>query len=310
MIVVLGSFDGFHKGHQTLFREAKNMAIRKRTNWCLITFTPHPQILFSSENARLLFLEKEKRIISRYLGIPNIISIPFDKTLASLAPEAFLEQITARYSISGIVVGDNFKFGRQRTGNIDFLNSYAVRNNITFSHVPPLQVSGNTISSTMIRGLVSCGEVEKVSELLGYDFFISSKVIEGDKRGRRLGYPTANLYRDPHKVVPAEGVYAAVVFNDGKWWPSAVNIGYNPTFGSFEKIRIEAHLLDYMGDLYGKTIHLAFLQKIRGELAFKEIQFLKQQIQEDKELTRQIYEKKMQEKTGYFPAFSNAIIRI
>ncbi len=307
MIVVLGSFDGFHKGHQSLFTEARKLAITSATDWAVMTFAPHPNLIFSPEKARLLFTEEEKTVISRYLDIPQVIIIPFNERLANLQPEQFLEKISKDYPLSGIVVGDNFKFGRGRTGNIDFLRNYASRKNLSFSHVPTIKISGTIISSTMIRGLVSCGEVMKVADLLGYEFFITGKVIKGDMRGRKLGYPTANLDRDPHKAVPAEGVYASAVFIGAQWWPSAVNIGYNPTFATSEKLRIEAHILNFIGDIYGKTIHVVFLKRLRGELAFKTTEDLRRQICEDSDLARQVYEKQVHEHQDFFSLFSNAL---
>lgn len=307
MIIVLGSFDGFHKGHQSLFTEAIRLASKSGTPWAVMTFSPHPNLFFSPEKAKLLFTEEEKTVISRYLEIPQVITIPFNEKLASLQPEQFLDKISNDFPLTGIVVGDNFKFGRGRTGNIDFLQNYASRKDLFFSHVSPIKVSGTIISSTMIRGLVSCGEVMKVTDLLGYDFFITGKVIKGDMRGRKLGYPTANLYRDPNKAVPAEGVYASAVFMDERWWPSAVNIGYNPTFSTLEKLRIEAHILDFIGDIYGKTIHLAFLKRLRGELAFRTIEELRHQIRNDADLTRRVYENHVHEHQNFFSLFSNAI---
>lgn len=306
MIVVLGSFDGFHKGHQVLLSKARDMATAGGEDWGVLTFSPHPQRFFSPDKAKLLFTEPEKEVISRFLHIPNMIRLAFDKELSELRPEAFLGHIAHRFAISGIVVGDNFRFGRGRTGNIDFLQQYCVRNGIHFTHVPTLSIDHTTISSTMIRGMISCGEVAEAGKLLGYNFFIMGKVIQGDKRGRKLGYPTANLSRTTDKVIPAEGVYSAAVFIKDKWWPSAVNIGSNPTFGELTPVRIEAHLMDFIGNIYDETLSIVFLERIRGELSFGSPGELKYQILEDTRIARSIYEDRYTEDKEFFSRFSLA----
>lgn len=306
MIVVLGSFDGFHKGHQILLSKARDIAIARGEDWGVLTFSPHPQSFFSPDKAKLLFTEPEKEVISRFLDIPEMIRLSFDKELSERRPEAFLDHIAHRFAISGIVVGDNFRFGRGRTGNIDFIHNYCLRKGIHFTHIPTLSIGQTTISSTMIRGLISCGEVVEAARLLGYNFFIMGKVIQGDKRGRKLGYPTANLSRTTDKVIPAEGVYSAAVFIQDKWWPSAVNIGFNPTFGDLSSVRIEAHLMDFIGNIYDQTLTIVFLERIRGELSFATPQDLKYQIMEDTRIARSIYENRYTEDRYFFSRFSVA----
>ena len=306
MIAVLGSFDGFHKGHQSLFSEACRLAEMKDSQWAIITFTPHPQLFFSSDKTKLLFTELEKNIIGKYLGVPCLIRIPFTRHVAELAPEDFLEYIHSRFKLTGIVVGDNFRFGRGRIGTIDFLRNYCVRTGISFSCLPTISVAGITISSTTIRGLVGCGDVEKAEEFLGYPFFMTGKVVKGNSRGHNLGYPTANLHREPYKVIPADGVYAGAVLADGQWKAAAINIGYNPTFGDIDEIRIEAHLLNFKGSLYGSMIHIIFLKKIRGELVFRSAGELEHQIEDDSEKAKQAYRDAIEEIPNFFSCFSKS----
>jgi riboflavin kinase/FMN adenylyltransferase len=306
MIVVLGSFDGFHRGHQVLLSKARNIATARGEDWGVLTFSPHPQSFFAPDKSKLLFTESEKEVISRFLDIPEMIRLPFDKELSERRPEAFLDHIAHRFDISGIVVGDNFRFGRGRTGNIEFLQHYCGRNGISFIHIPTLSTDHTTISSTMIRGLISCGEVVEAAKLLGYNFFIMGKVVQGDKRGRKLGYPTANLSRTTDKVIPAEGVYSAAVFIQDKWWASAVNIGSNPTFGDLSSVRIEAHLMDFIGNIYDENLSIVFLERIRGELSFATPADLRYQITEDTRIARSIYERKYTEDRNFFSRFSEA----
>jgi len=303
MIAVLGSFDGFHKGHQSLFSEADKLAEADHSRWGVVTFSPHPQLFFSPNKVKLLFTELEKDILAQYLEIPQIIRIPFTEEVANLSPESFLEHIHKQFNITGIVVGNNFRFGKGRVGTIDFLRNYCRKTGLAFSCVPTMSIGNTTVSSTMIRGFISCGEVNRAKELLGYFFFMTGKVAAGNRRGRKLGYPTANLCGEPHKVIPAEGVYAGAVLAEGEWKAAAVNVGYNPTFGDIEKIRVEAHMLDFHEDIYSKKIHVVFFEKIRGELTFKSASELERQIAEDSGKAGRIYIKRTEEMPAFFRLF-------
>ncbi|MBN1332284.1 MAG: riboflavin biosynthesis protein RibF, partial [Synergistales bacterium] len=187
------------------------------------------------------------------------------------------------------IVGENFRFGKQRTGNIEYLEYLCRQRGWIFRSLPLIEEKGFPISSTTIRGNISCGNVTKAKELLGYPFFISNRVLHGDKRGRRLGFPTVNILRDPHKVVPSDGVYSGIVVFDRTYRPAAINIGLNPTFSETDSLRIEAHLLDFEGDLYDRDVHLLFLERIRGELSFHSVDDLKYQIREDTEIVREVW---------------------
>jgi len=278
MIIVIGSFDGFHTGHQTLFKEAAILARELGVEWRVLTFSPHPQLLFPVEDKRLLFTEKERESIAKYLSIPGIIKIPFTEKVAGMDPEEFVNNIEKEYRIHGIVVGKNFRFGHKRQGNVDYLALMADRKGWAFRSVDILKQDGNPVSSTMIRGLVSCGLMENALKLLGYPFFIRNSVVAGERRGRLLGYPTANIDVPDQKVIPPDGVYACSVIFKGKIFPAALNIGFNPTFFDVSSVRIEAHLIGFDDNLYGKEINIVFWKKIRGEISFNNIEDLSLQI--------------------------------
>lgn len=310
MISVLGAFDGFHRGHQSLFQTAMSISESTGTKWNILTFSPHPQQFFSGHTSRLLFLENEKAILKHFFSIPEIRYIKFDDELMSLSPESFMEMLAQEHGVSGVIVGDNFRFGKQRTGNIEYLEYICNKKGWIFKSLPLVEENGFAISSTTIRGIISCGNVEKARELLGYPFFIYNKVIHGDKRGRSLGFPTINIFRDPHKVVPADGVYTGLVIFDGNYRPAAINIGLNPTFSGTQSLRIEAHLLDFDGDLYDKEVLLLFMKRIRGELSFPSVDDLKYQIREDTCIVRtessMILEEDFEELAKFIHAINNS----
>jgi len=281
MIAVIGAFDGFHKGHQTLFSKAREMSINSGMNWKVLTFSPHPQQFFSGNAPSLLFVEHEKDLLRHYFKIPEICYLKFDEKMMNLSPESFVDKLEREYEVSSIIVGENFRFGKDRRGTIGYLEYLCRKKGWPFRVLPLLQEEGHVISSSSIRGMISCGQVENARNMLGYPFFISQRVIHGDKRGRSLGYPTANIMREHGKVVPADGVYSGLVKVGKEFWPSAINIGVNPTFSLGDCIRIEAHLIRFCGDLYDNHVQVFFLNRLRGELAFHSVEALTNQIKED-----------------------------
>lgn len=291
MIQVLGAFDGFHKGHQLLLKEAERLSKEINDTWGVVTFSPHPQYIFNPERLFLLFSEIEKRHIASALQIPNILWVPFDEYLATLNPQDFLERLESLTSVSGIVIGENFRFGAGRKGDIAFLRQYCHEKNILFSPVPTLEIDGLAVSSTVIRSEVLSGRMQMAKYLLGYPFFIYETVIEGHHRGRELGFPTANLAVPTHKIIPPSGVYAATVVLDSTFYPGALNIGSNPTFTDVKGLRIEVHIPGFTGDLYGKKIMVFIEEYLRGEQRFANRQALSKQLARDAELSTEYFEK-------------------
>ena len=241
MIYALGAFDGFHLGHARLLRKAAERAAEAGTGWGVMTFDGHPRQLLDRDNFRLLFSPREKDLIAAYLGVPRMEKIAFTHDFAAFSPESFADYIDKKYEVGGLVIGENFRFGRCRAGTPKILSEICAARGWTLDVVPRYSFDGMTVSSTETRRAVALGEMSLAAKMLGYPFIISGAVAEGDGRGRKLGFPTANIPVSRGKIYPPEGVYSALVRTGGAWLPCALNIGSNPTFAGEREIRCEAH---------------------------------------------------------------------
>lgn len=281
MIFALGAFDGFHLGHQRLLETAKERAAKTGTGWGVITFEGHPQLVFNKDSFKLLFTPEERDMLISYLGIPAADKVPFNITLADMLPADFLDHIAKRVSIDGLVIGENFRFGRARIGTPELLSELCLERGWSLDVIGSYRLNGGIVSSTAVREAVLRGQVESASEMLGYPFMIQSRVIKGDGRGRVLGFPTANLSVRPNKIYPARGSYAGISQINGKWYPVALNIGYNPTFEGSRGLHCEAHIVGFEGDLYDKTLTLHIVSRNREEMKFAGADALVQQLKKD-----------------------------
>lgn len=290
MILVLGSFDGFHKGHQALFDIARDVSGRMSLPWGVLTFVPHPQIVLGNGNFVPLFTDLERDFIASFLGIPKVLKMPFYQ-IKDLSPADFIEELERRFRAKGIIVGENFKFGRNRSGDVAFLREYLSRKGWFFAAIPPLRIDNMVVSSSLIRQLTQKGLMPQTQRMLGYPYFIISRVVEGNQRGRKLGFPTANLRLSSYKLVPPRGVYATAVLTQERWWSGALNIGYNPTFERGTEIHAEVHLDGFDGDLYGEMMIVLFLSHIREERKFESAQALIAQMKEDVTHTKEFCRK-------------------
>ncbi len=271
--VAIGTFDGVHMGHREVIRG----------NDTVLTFDPHPQVVINPDGApKLVMPFSIKRDVIAGLGVEELVVIPFDREFASRSAEDFVDQVLVRQlGAVSVSVGENFRFGRRARGTSEFL---AARPEFETRVVPLVEVAGETVSSSQIRGLVSAGEVMKAAEFLGGPFLMDGEVAHGDKRGRELGMPTANLVPDDLLVSPGHGVYAAWALG----YPAAVNVGVRPMFATGRGLLVEAHLIDFSGDLYGQTLRVAFLDRLRGEKRFESVEALKEQMRLDVEQARRI----------------------
>lgn len=281
MIAAIGAFDGFHLGHARLFETARERALPRAADWGVLTFHPHPQSLFTGTAFRYLFTQHERETLARFRRIPRLETLHFTRALADMKPSEFLDWIGQNYGITGLVVGENFRFGRGRSGDSRTLRLEGIARRWTVDILPPLQVGNETVSSTLIRQKITLGETRSAENLLGHPFFVSGTVVQGDQRGRKLGFPTANLTLPPEKLLPQRGVYAAGVLLGNRWWPAALNIGFNPTFAGIRALRVEVHLIGFEGDLYGSHLTVLFLERLRGELQFPGVQELIRRMHED-----------------------------
>lgn len=283
MILVLGAFDGFHKGHQSLFQTASAVAGERDEEWGVCTFSPHPGLVLFPAACRLLFDENEKLVLSQYLQIPNIVRITFDLALAALDPQSFLKPLFSLSRISGLVVGENFHFGVGKTGDSKLLQESCEREGLLFRVLPRICINDRAVSSSAIRRLVHGGNLDEAREWLGYPFFLLGAVVRGNGRGRTLGYPTANISLPHWKILPPEGVYAAYALIRGRRdvHLCALSIGVNPTFDDVSERRIEAHILECDDNFYGKEILVTPFRHLRGSVRFSGPADLKKQIGSD-----------------------------
>jgi riboflavin kinase/FMN adenylyltransferase len=275
--VAVGEFDGVHLGHREVISGADTV----------LTFEPHPRAVVAPDSAPKLITPLEvKADIIAGLGVQELVVIPFDGAFAAQTADEFVDEILIRtLNAKEVSVGENFRFGNKAKGDVELLRS---RPEFATRVADMVEVDGEIVSSTHIRGLIVAGEVDKASEFLGLPYHVRGIVQHGDKRGRTLGYPTANLVPDPALVHPGNGIYAcraAVQGDDGAWaWvPAAVSIGVRPTFASGRGILIEAYLIGFEGDLYGRELRLLFLRRLRGEKRFASAEELVQQMHQDVE---------------------------
>jgi riboflavin kinase/FMN adenylyltransferase len=249
----------------------------------VLTFDPHPLAVVHPEAMpKLLDSFPIKRDLIDGLGVDELVVIPFDRDFAEKSAEEFVEQILIRQlGTAEVSIGENFRFGKGARGDASLLARY---DEFETRVVPLVEVAGETVSSSHIRGLVAAGEVVKAAEFLGGPFLFEGEVVPGDRRGRELGFPTANIVPDDRLAVPGHGVYAA--WAHGR--PAAVNVGVRPTFESGRGLLIEAYLLDFDGDLYGETLRIAFTERLRGEKRFESVDELVTQMGLDVERAREI----------------------
>lgn len=283
MIYALGAFDGFHLGHKRLLVRAEEDARRCGTDWGVMTFDGHPRALLQGGGFKLLFTQREKDMLASYLGIPRMEKIKFTMDFAGLSPADFAEFISHAYPVEGLVIGENFRFGKDRAGTPDMLRDICAERGWSVAVIPRVEICGKTVSSTGTRAAVASGDMAGVSCMLGYPFVISGRVERGDMRGRTIGFPTANIPACEGKIYPCDGVYGALTLLDGEWYPVALNIGANPTFKGERKTRCEAHIMGADGDLYGRELTFFLTEKVRGEIKFPDKEMLAEQIKKDVE---------------------------
>ena len=289
MLLTIGAFDGFHRGHAELFRICRELS--SGNEWGILTFEPHPSE-YLTHTAHSLFTLREKELIRRILDIPNMYALKFDASLMELSPYEFWRMIRARFNVTGLVVGSDFRFGRKRSGNAESLKRLAINDGITNVYISPL-LDKPEYSSSKVRECITAGNVDMAGSILGYPYFVMGSVIHGSERGRTISYPTANIALDASRVIPAYGVYSCAVLVDGECYCGALSIGNNPTFGDINGVRIEVHILDFSGDIYGKELAVFLLERVRGIETFANEGALKAQIGQDTQQCLEIYTQAM-----------------
>lgn len=275
--LAIGTFDGVHRGHREVIAGADTV----------LTFEPHPQaVVAPGTEPKLITSLGQKAELLEELGVEELVVIAFDARFAAQTAEEFVDQVIVdQLRATQVSVGENFRFGRKARGDVEML---VAEQRFEARIVPLLEVDGEIVSSSHIRGLIAGGAVEYASELLGRPLRIDGEVVHGDKRGRELGFPTANLVPDPALALPAHGVYACtVVLGDGaESVRAAVNVGVRPQFDTGRGELIEAYLIDWAGYLYGQTIRIEFERRLRGERRFESVDALVEQMGADVEAAR------------------------
>jgi riboflavin kinase/FMN adenylyltransferase len=271
--VAIGTFDGVHVGHRQVIDRADTV----------LTFEPHPlSVIHPDATPKLIMPFDIKRDVIEGLRVEELVVIPFDREFSTIPAEEFCSRILVEtLGAETVSVGENFRFGAKAKGDPEML---AARPEFTERVVPLVEIDGEIVSSSRIRSLIAAGEIDVANRCLGAPFLLEGPVVKGDGRGRTLGFPTANIVPHDDLVTPGHGVYAA--FADGR--PAAVNVGIRPTFETGRGLLIEAYLIDFDGDLYGKTLRIAFIARLRGERRFPGVEDLVAQMHRDVEEAREL----------------------
>lgn len=288
-VVTVGTFDGVHLGHKALIETVVRKAKERNARSVVISFDPHPRDIINPGSAGIKQLTtiQERREILEEIGIDVLLIIPFTRDFSLLSSEEFVKKIVfERVGVSEFVIGYDHHFGKDRTGTIETVENLGRELGFDAFVVSKREMGNITVSSTTIRREISeNGDVEQASKLLGREYLLNGIVIHGDKRGRKIGYPTANLKAEhPNKVIPKDGVYVVKVRVEGTWFNGMMNIGNRPTFKGAEKA-LEVNIFDFDKDIYGQTIQVRFLKRLRDEVKFSGIDELVTQLGEDKKLS-------------------------
>jgi riboflavin kinase/FMN adenylyltransferase len=291
--VAIGNFDGVHRGHARIVARLLALAKNLPGPAGVFTFVPQPAAILRPEAAPppLTWTDRKVELLAE-LGVDLVVVYPTDRAFLQLSAREFFDQIVRqRFDARAMVEGPNFFFGHDRAGNIHTLREFCDEATMALEVVEPLQVGGQIVSSSRIRKLVAQGAVGEAKQMLTRPYRIRGEVVHGAGRGAKLGYPTANLH-GIRTLLPAEGIYAGLAWAEGRSWPAAISLGPNPTFGE-GSLKVEVHLLDYAGDLYGQVIEVDFLAHLRDILRFASVEELLIQMDRDMTATRRIAEEEV-----------------
>ena len=284
MALTIGSFDGVHLGHIDVIRHVLDAAKADGSQPALITFEPHPRAVLDPANSpQSITTLQEKLALIEATGIEHAIVMRFDRELSSLSPQEFIDRLSAVMDLRRWVIGYDFAFGRGRTGSAQWLREHGHQVDV----VPPFLIDGRELHSSEVRRLITSGDVQHANRLLGREYTMAGPVEAGERVGRRLGFPTANIGVEPNKLIPALGAYAGRARSSEGDFVAALSVGYRPTFGGTQ-MRVEAFLLDFEGDLYQKRIELRFVRYLHPDIKFPTPEDLVIQLKQDVADTRRI----------------------
>jgi riboflavin kinase / FMN adenylyltransferase len=290
-VLALGNFDGLHRGHMKIIERVGRVASERGATAVAMTFDPHPPRVVRPDKAPPLLMTKAQRLEAlERAGLDGVAVVRFTPELSRWDPETFVRTVLVEWlHVAEVWVGANFLFGHDRAGNFSSLRGLGSRYGFRAEKIDPVRYKDFVVSSTRIRRLISEGRVDEAGALLGHPYTIDGKVVEGSHRGRGLGFPTANL-ATANELIPPHGVYATTVRLDGVIYPSITNVGVRPTFDEEPRTVIETHLLDVERDLYGRTLRLGFVQRLRDERRFETVDLLKAQVGADVQKARTLFE--------------------
>ena len=294
-VIALGTFDGLHLGHTDVINTAKDYAERSGLKLAVFTFSNHPLALIRPDLVPVRIISAEEKIkLLESFGVDYLINIPFTEDFAALSPDEFLDRL-ACFNYRCLVVGENFTYGFLGSGKTETLERSGRKNGFDVIVRSLVKMNGNVVSSTGIRNLIQAGHIEYANRMLGRAYSITGTIVHGEQRGRKLGFPTANIeLLHGEMAVPAPGVYAVTVSIEGSIYEGMGNIGNNPTFNDVEHARLEVNLFNCSGDLYGKTMSVQFHKYIRAEKKFSGVEELCRQIEEDKKAIKTYFLNKKQ----------------
>jgi len=284
-VVTSGTFDGVHFGHKKILQRLEEITRKNGGESVLLTYWPHPRlVLYPEQELYLLTSIEEKAELVSQKHVDHLVIIPFTKKFSNLSSEEFIKDILVdRIGTKKLVIGYDHKFGKNRSGSFEELKKDGPIYGFEVEEIPKQMIDNNAVSSTKIRKALIAGEIDIANEFLGRAYCIHGKVIEGDKIGRTMDFPTANIeVTFKHKLIPAEGIYAVKVIIDEVYYKGMLNIGYRPTFGGTQK-RVEVNIFDFYQDIYGNELRIEFYHKIRSEIKFENLGSLKSQLHHDKQ---------------------------
>jgi riboflavin kinase/FMN adenylyltransferase len=288
--LTIGSFDGVHLGHQQIIRSLIEGARVEGVPSVVVTFFPHPQFVLRGESRPYYLTLPEKRAqLLAEMGVDFVFTYPFDQKISRLSARDFIADLYESFHFEELLIGYDFALGRDREGGRELLGEIGDDFGYDVRVIPPHKIAGELVSSSRIREFIREGDIRVANSLLGREFSINGQVIKGDNRGKTLGFATCNLAVHNEVVNVKPGVYASRGLVGGRLWPAVTNIGFRPTFGQdLSAPRIEAHLLDFEGDIYGQEVELFFVERLREEMKFNDVDNLISQIEKDIGQTRHI----------------------
>lgn len=285
-VLTIGVFDGVHLGHQRLILQTKDAAAKSNALSVVLTFSNHPLAVLSPGTVVTYLNDLEERLeLLKALGVDYVIAVSFTEETAQLSARQFVSLLRQSLKMRGLVVGPDFALGHNREGNVPTLRALGQEMGFSVDTVEPITQGDQIVSSTSIRRALAQGDVARAGKLLGRPFTLRGRVVKGEKRGKSLGFPTANIDVSADQALPADGVYVTRAYVADFVYPSATNIGIRPTFPESRRT-VEVYIIDFDGDLYGKRLKIELVERLRGEIRFESVEELKEQMIKDIERTR------------------------